>query len=372
MIIGIPKEIKSDENRVAITPSGVSILCDHGHTVLIESGAGEGSGIEDDAYRKSGALVLRSAAEVWRRADLILKVKEPRPAEYKFLRPGLILFTFLHLAAEKTLARELLRKKVCAIGYETIQLDDCSLPLLAPMSEVAGRMAVLAGGWCLQTRAGGCGVLLSGAAGVKPAKVLILGAGIAGTAACQVAVGMGADVTVVDRDPSRLRHIHDLMGGHVITLMSSRAAIEEELRHTHLVIGAVLIPGARAPRLITERSLRLMPRGAALVDLSIDQGGIAESSRPTTHTRPTYVHAGIVHYCVANVPAAVPHTATYALTNATLPYVVEIADHGVLEAGARNSAIRRGLNTFEGRVTHPAVAEALGMHPYSPWEARDV
>jgi alanine dehydrogenase len=368
MIIGIPKEVKADENRVAITPAGVVTLRDRGHTVMVETGAGLGSGIEDTKYRASGARVVKSAAELWARSEMVLKVKEPRPSEYRHLRPGLLLFTFLHLAAERSLARELVRRRVTALGYETIQLEDHVLPLLAPMSEVAGRMAVLAGAWCLHAAMGGCGMLLSGATGVKPAKVVIIGAGIAGANSCQAAAGMGADVTIVDRDPARLRYVHDILGSRVATLMSNRAAIEQELKDAQLVIGAVLIPGARAPRLISEQMLTSMQRGSVLVDLSIDQGGIAESSRPTTHHRPTYVHRGVVHYCVANMPAAMPHTATYALTNATLPYVLEIAERGVLEAGARNPAIRRGLNTFEGHVVHPAVAEALRTHPYSPWD----
>jgi alanine dehydrogenase len=368
MIVGIPREVKSGENRVAITPAGVVALRDHGHTVNVEAGAGLGSGIDDSKYRASGAQIIKSAAKLWARSELVLKVKEPRPSEYRFLRPGLLLFTFLHLAAERTLARELLRRRVTALGYETIELDNHTLPLLAPMSEVAGRMAVLAGAWCLNAYMGGCGMLLGGATGVKPARVLILGAGIAGANACQAAAGMGADVTIVDRDPTRLRYVHDILGSRVATLMSNRAAIEEELGQAQLVIGAVLIPGARAPRLISEAMLAAMQRGSVLVDLSIDQGGIAESSRPTTHKRPTYVHHGVVHYCVANVPAAMPHTATYALTNVTLPYVLEVAQHGVLEAGQRNPAIRRGLNTYEGHVVHPAVAEALRMQARSPWD----
>jgi alanine dehydrogenase len=368
MIVGIPKEVKADENRVAITPAGVIALRDHGQDVLVQAGAGLSSGIDDSKYRASGAQVVKSAAELWARSELVLKVKEPRPSEYRFLRPGLLLFTYLHLAAEKTLARELVRRRVTALGYETIQLDDHSLPLLAPMSEVAGRMAVLAGAWCLHASMGGCGMLLSGATGVKPPRMLVLGAGIAGANACQAAASMGADVTIVDRDVTRLRYVHDILGSRVATLMSNRASIEEELRQAHLVIGAVLIPGARAPRLISESMLTSMQHGAALVDLSIDQGGIAESSRPTTHKRPTYVRHGVVHYCVANMPAAMPHTATYALTNATLPYVLAIAEHGVLEAGQRDPAIRRGLNTYEGHVVHPAVAEALRTEAHSPWD----
>jgi len=368
MIVGVPTEIKAYENRVALTPAGVAAFCSHDHEVIVQRGAGLGSNIPDHSYRAAGAKIADSAAAVWRRADLILKVKEPQSSEVRFLRPGLILFTYLHLAASKTLSRELLNRKVSALGYETIQLEDGSLPLLAPMSEVAGRLAIQAGAWCLQARSGGRGVLLSGASGVRPGKVMILGAGIAGANACQIAVGVGAEVTVLDVDASRLRYLHDILGGHVTTLMSNPALIEEELALADLVIGAVLVAGARAPRLIKAAMVAKMRKGAAIVDLSIDQGGVSETSRPTTHANPTYIRDGVVHYCVTNMPGAVPHTSTYALTNATLSYALDIADRGVLEAGALNPAIRLGLNTYEGSVAHPAVAEALRMRPRSPWE----
>jgi len=368
MIIGIPREIKIDENRVALTPAGVAAFRSHNHKVMVERGAGLGSGIDDRAYRAAGANIAASAAAVWKSADMILKVKEPQPSEFRFMRPGLILFTYLHLAAEPALARALIKRNVTAIAYETIQLDDSSLPLLAPMSEVAGRLAIQVGAWCLQAQNGGNGVLISGASGVKPGKVMILGAGIAGANACQVAAGVGAEVTILDVSAPRLRYLHDILGGHVTTVMSNRAAIEEEIRHADLVIGAVLVAGARAPHLITSKMISKMKRGAALVDLSIDQGGISETSRPTAHNSPIYVRDSVVHYCVTNMPGIVPHTSTYALTNATLSYALEIADHGLLEAGRINRAIRHGLNICNGHVVHPAVAEALRTHPRSPWD----
>ncbi|MGH7915913.1 MAG: alanine dehydrogenase [Candidatus Binataceae bacterium] len=367
MLIGVPTEIKSDERRVALTPAGAAALVAHGHGVLVQRGAGTGSGFSDDDYRGQGARIADSATTIWSRAEMILKVKEPQPAEYKYLRRGLILFTYLHLAPDKRLARELLRRRVSALGYETVQLEDSSLPLLAPMSEVAGRLAVQAGGWCLQAQNGGRGVLLSGAPGVRPAKVLIIGGGIAGFNACRVAAGMGAEVTILDVNPLRLRYLSDLLNDRAITVMSNRATLEEEMRQADLVIGTVLVAGARTPRLISEKMVARMKRGSALVDLSIDQGGVSETSRPTTHRKPIYVHDGVVHYCVTNMPGVVPHTSTYALTNATLSFALEIANHGLLEAGVRDSALRQGLNTYEGSVCHPAVAAALAMTPHSPW-----
>ncbi|MGH8011989.1 MAG: alanine dehydrogenase [Candidatus Binataceae bacterium] len=368
MLIGVPTEIKPDERRVALTPAGAAALVSHGHDVIVEHGAGAASGFSDDAYRALGARMVNSSAAVWSRAQMILKVKEPQPSEYKYLRPGLILFTYLHLAPDKRLAHELLRRQVSALGYETVQLQDSSLPLLAPMSEVAGRLAVQAGGWCLQAQNGGRGVLLSGAPGVRPAKVLILGGGIAGFNACRVAAGMGAEVTILDVNPLRLRYLSDLLNDRAITVMSNRATLEEEMRQADLVIGTVLVAGARTPRLINEKMVARMKRGSALVDLSIDQGGVSETSRPTTHRKPIYVHDGVVHYCVTNMPGVVPHTSTYALTNATLSFAMEIANRGLLEAGARDGALRHGLNTYAGKVCHPAVALALKMKPHSPWD----
>jgi alanine dehydrogenase len=368
VIIGVPKEIKPDERRVAITPAGVAALRHHGHAVIVERGAGIGSGFSDRDYRASGAQIGAGAAAVWSRATMVLKVKEPQASEYRFLRAGLVLFTYLHLAADRRLTRELLRRKVSALGYETVQLADGSLPLLAPMSEVAGRLALQAGGWCLQAQNGGAGVLLSGAPGVRPGRVLVIGGGIAGFNACRVAAGVGAEVTILDVNPVRLRYLNDLLGAQAVTLMSNRATLAEELRAADLVVGAVLVPGARAPRLLTSRMVASMKRGAALVDISIDQGGISETSRPTTHGRPIYVEHAVVHYCVTNMPGVVPHTSTYALTNATLSYALAIADHGLLEAGARDVAIRLGLNTHDGAIAHPAVAAAIGVKPHSPWD----
>ncbi len=368
MNVGIPTEIKSDERRVSLTPAGVAALRAHGHNVTVQAGAGVGSGFADSHYRKAGASIVTSAAGVWLRADMILKVKEPQPPEYPLMRPGQILFTYLHLAAEPRVARELLRRRVTAVGYETIQLEDSSLPLLAPMSEVAGRLAIQAGSWCLQARSGGRGVLLSGASGVRPGKVVVLGGGIAGLNACRVAAGVGAEVTIMDINPMRLRYLSDLLGGRVTTVMSNRATIDEEVTNSDLVIGAVLVPGARAPRLLSAKMVSRMRPGAAIVDLSIDQGGIAETSAPTTHARPTFIRKSVVHYCVTNMPAMVPHTSTYALTNATLTYALEIADRGILEAGQHNPAVRHGLNIFDGHVVHPAVAQALKMKPHSPWD----
>jgi alanine dehydrogenase len=367
MIVGIPREIKVDENRVALTPAGVGALRAHGHSVLVERGAGTGSGLDDRAFRAAGARIVPSAPALWRAANLILKVKELLPVEFSYLRPDLIVFTYLHLAANPELARALIASRSSALGYETVQLEDGSLPLLAPMSEVAGRLAIQAGAWCLQAQNGGRGVLLSGASGVRPGRVLVLGAGIAGANASQVAVGVGAEVTVMDVSAPRLRYLHDILGGHLNTLMSNRAALEEEITQADLIVGAVLVPGARAPRLITRAMVARMKPGAALVDLSIDQGGTSETSRPTTHEQPIYRHHDVVHYCVTNMPAAVPHTSTYALTNATLSYALEIADSGVLAACRQNPALRGGLNIFDGHVVHPAVAQALGIEPHSPW-----
>jgi alanine dehydrogenase len=369
MIIGVLREIKPDERRVALTPAGASAFTAHGHQVCIERGAGLGSGFTDQQFREAGAQVLGSAVAVWKRAAMVLKVKEPLPSEYKFLRPQLIIFTYLHLAAEPQLAQALLKHGVAAIGYETVQLEDSSLPLLAPMSEVAGRLAIQVGGWCLEAQNGGAGVLLSGAPGVRPGKVLIIGGGIAGFNACRVAEGVGAQVTILDVNPVRLRYLNDLLSNRAVTVMSNRATLEEELRQADLVVGTVLVAGARAPQLITHAMIAKMKRGSALVDISIDQGGISETSLPTTHSKPIYIHEGVVHYCVTNMPGVVPHTSTYALTNATLSYAMEIADRGLQEACAHNRALRSGLNTYGGKLVHPAVAESLGMKRYVPWNS---
>ena len=361
MIIGVPKEIKEEEKRVAITTTGVSAFISHGHKALVQKGAGAASGILDRAYEASGAQVLESAEEVWQGADVVMKVKEPQPSEFEFLRSGLILYTYLHLAASEELTKLLCKKKVTTVAYETIQLDDGSLPLLMPMSEIAGRLSLQVGAWCLQAENGGRGILLGGASGVRPGKVVILGAGAAGSAACQVATGMGAYVSVLDVNPSKLRYIHDILGGHVTTLMSNRANVEEEAVDADLVIGSVLIPGAKAPKLLPRSLVRIMKPGAAIVDIAIDQGGCAETSRPTTHHHPIFVEEDVVHYCVTNMPAIVPYTSTYALTNATLSYGLEIADKGFPRAFKENRALAKGLNTYDGKITHEGVAAAFGL-----------
>jgi alanine dehydrogenase len=367
VIVGVPKEIKTEENRVAVTPTGVAAFVARGHKVLIEKNAGSGSGLTDRAYERAGATLVDSAKEVWEQADLIMKVKEPQPSEFPLLRPGMILFTYLHLAASETVTRVLLDRKITAIAYETIQLDDGSLPLLTPMSEIAGKLAIQVGAWCLQAENGGRGILLGGASGVRPGKAVILGAGISGTAACQVASGVGAYVSILDINPSKLRYVHDILGGHVTTLMSNRANVEEEVVDADLVIGAVLIPGAKAPKLITRSLAKRMKPGAALIDICIDQGGCAETSRPTSHREPIYIEEEVVHYCVTNMPAIVPNTSTYALTNSTLSYGLMLANRGFSQALARNKALAKGLNTFGGKVTHEGVATAFNL-PLTPVE----
>ena len=367
MIIGVPKEIKTEENRVAVTPTGVAGFVARNHKVLIQKGAGLGSGLTDRAYESAGATMVETAEDVWQQADMIMKVKEPQVAEYPLLRPGLILFTYLHLAANESVTRALLDRKVTAIGYETIQLDDGSLPLLAPMSEIAGRLSIQVGAWCLQAENGGRGILLGGASGVRPAKVVILGAGMSGTAACQVATGMGAYVSILDINPSKLRYVHDILGGHLTTLMSNRANLEEEVIEADLVIGSVLIPGAQAPKLISRALVRRMKAGAAFIDIAIDQGGCAETSRPTTHREPIYIDEDVVHYCVTNMPAIVPNTSTYALTNSTLSYGLQLANRGFPQALARDKALAKGLNTYGGKITHEGVANAFNW-PWTPVE----
>jgi alanine dehydrogenase len=367
MIVGVPREIKTEENRVAVTPTGVAAFVSRGHKVLIEKGAGEGSGLTNRAYEVAGGTLIDSVQEVWQQADLIMKVKEPLPSEFPMLRKGLILFTYLHLAANETVTRELLNKKVTGIAYETIQLDDGSLPLLTPMSEIAGRLSIQVGAWCLQAENGGRGILLGGASGVRPGKVVILGAGIAGTAACQVAAGMGAYVSILDINPTKLRYVHDILGSHVTTLMSNRANVEEEVVDADLVIGSVLIPGAKAPKLISRSLVQRMKPGSAFVDISIDQGGCAETCRPTTHRQPIYTEEEVVHYCVTNMPAIVPNTSTYALTNSTLSYGLELANRGFPQALVRNKALAKGLNTYDGKITHEGVATAFNL-PLTPVE----
>ncbi|HEY8517923.1 MAG TPA: alanine dehydrogenase [Candidatus Binatia bacterium] len=361
MTIGVPREIKPDENRVALTPAGCAALRAHGHRVLVERGAGAGSGLADERYREAGAELIDDPEVLWAESTLVLKVKEPVEEEIPRLRPGLALFTYLHLAANERLTRALLDSDTTAIAYETLQLDDGSLPLLMPMSEVAGRLAIQVGAWCLEHQNGGRGVLLSGASGVRPGKVVILGAGIAGTSACQVAAGVGADVSILDVNATRLRYVHDILRGQVTTVMSNRANVEEEVLSADLVIGTVLIPGARAPKLLSRELVAAMRKGAALVDVSIDQGGTSETSRPTTHRDPIYVEHGVVHYCVTNMPGIVPHTSTHALTNATLSYALQIADAGVEQALRASVPLQRALNVYRGKVVHAGVAEACGL-----------
>ncbi|HEX5019115.1 MAG TPA: alanine dehydrogenase [Candidatus Binatia bacterium] len=367
MIIGVPKEIKTEENRVAVTPTGVAGFVARNHRVLIQKDAGGGSGLTDRAYQSAGATLIGSADDIWAQADMIMKVKEPQESEFALMRDGTILFTYLHLAANERVTRALLDRKITSIGYETIQLDDGSLPLLAPMSEIAGRLSIQVGAWCLQAENGGRGILLGGASGVRPAKVVILGAGMSGTAACQIAAGMGAYVSILDINPTKLRYVHDILGGHVTTLMSNRANVEEEVIDADLVVGSVLIPGAPAPKLVPRGLVKRMKPGAALVDISIDQGGCAETSRPTNHHAPIYVEEEVVHYCVTNMPAIVPNTSTYALTNSTLSYGLELANRGIPAALVRNKTLARGLNTYSGKITHEGVANAFNL-PWTPFD----
>jgi len=361
MRIGVPKEVKDHEARVALVPGGVMALRESGHQVVIQAGAGDGSSVHDADFLKAGAEIVPSAAEVWRRADLILKVKEPQSSEYEFLRPGLILFTYLHLAPLPDLTRKLLDAQVTALAYETIRETDGSLPLLTPMSEVAGRMAVQVGARYLEQENGGRGVLLGGVPGVTPASVVVLGGGVVGTNAAKIAVGCGARVTVIDRNVKRLRDLDDIFNGQVVTLASDLWTVAEALKTADLVIGAVLIPGASAPRLVRREMIKTMKRGAVAVDVAIDQGGCFETSHPTTFTDPVYRVDGVIHYCVSNMPAAVPHTSTFALTNATFPYIHILADLGLRGALKASPALREGVNTYKGELIHPGVAESQGI-----------
>jgi alanine dehydrogenase len=360
MIIGVPKEIKDKEFRVGIVPAGVQKLIASGHAILIESGAGLGSGIADQEYEAAGAKLVQDAASLYSGAELIIKVKEPLEEEYVYMREGLILFTYLHLAPLPQLTEVLLDKKVTAIAYETVRRENKFLPLLAPMSEVAGRMSIQVGAHYLEKEAGGRGILLGGVSGVKPGHVVILGSGTVGTNAALMAVGLGASVTVMGRNSARLAALEKTFAGKIRTRLSSRENIETEISRADLAIGAVLIPGAAAPKLITRDMLPLMKKGAVLVDVSIDQGGCIETSRPTTHSDPVYEVAGILHYCVANMPGAVPRTSTFALTNATLPYAHAITDKGFQKAILDDASLRRGVNTYNGFLTNWEVAQAQG------------
>ena len=360
MIIGVPKEVKDHESRVGIVPSGVKAVVDAGHKVLVETRAGELSSMLDNDYKQAGAEIVGSAADVWSRADMVVKVKEPVPSEFKYFRQNLVLFTYLHLAPLPELTDELIKKKVVGIAYETIRDERGTLPLLTPMSEVAGRMSVQVGASYLEKERGGRGVLLGGVPGVAPAQVAIIGGGIVGTNAAKIALGMGAIVTIIDLNLNRLRELDDIFNGHVYTLASNYYSIAKATRHADLVIGGVLIPGASAPKLVTKAMVAEMKPGAVIVDVAIDQGGCIETARPTTHSEPAYTVNGVVHYCVTNMPAAVPHTSTLALTNATFPYVIKLAQHGAIGAIKSNSGLREGVNTYQGNVTYAAVAESQG------------
>ena len=366
MIIGVPKEVKDNEYRVGMTPGNVKALTRRGHTVLVQQGAGEGSALPDAEYQEVGARIVPTAADAWA-AEMVVKVKEPISSEYGFLREDLLLFTYLHLAADRRLTEELLARKTTAIAYETVQVNG-RLPLLMPMSEVAGRMATQVGATHLEKHMGGRGVLLGGVPGVEPGKVTVLGAGTVGTNAAKVALGMGAQVTVLDVNHDRLQYLDDIFRGHIQTRTSNEHNIEVSVFEADLVIGAVLIPGGRTPWLVTREMLPHMKKGSVIVDVSVDQGGCVETSHPTTHSNPTFVIDGVVHYCVANMPGAVPRTSTFALSNQTLPYAIKLADQG-LDAVRQDPALQHGLNTYKGMLTHQAVAEAFGMEYVEPLEA---
>lgn len=365
MIIGVPKEIKTREYRIGMTPAGVRQLTQRGHTVLVEAHAGEGSGLRDEQFVAAGAQIVASAADVWNRADMVMKVKEPLPAEFGYFRPGLVIYTYLHLAAEPVLTRELMAKKVRAVAYETIQLADGSLPLLKPMSEVAGRMAVQAGATSLEKWRGGKGVLLGGVPGTRRGRVVILGGGVVGRNAAKIAIGMGAQVTVLDVRADTMDYLEDIFGGSIETLYSNPANIEEAVMRADLVIGAVLVTGAKAPTLIDRALVSKMEKGSVIVDVAIDQGGCIETVRPTSHDHPTYEVDGVIHYCVPNMPGAVSHTSTFALTNTTMKYALAIADKGVAEAAKRDPALALGINCYDGACTYEAVAQAHGLE-YTP------
>lgn len=360
MLIGIPKEVKDNEYRVAMTPGAVRELIRHGHTVLVQRGAGDGSGFDDAEYLAAGARIVDAAEETWA-AQMVLKVKEPISSEYRFLRPDLVLFTFLHLAASEELTRALLDSGVTGIAYETVENREGGLPLLQPMSEVAGRMATQIAAQYLQKPEGGRGILMGGVPGTRPAHVVIIGAGTVGTNAAQIALGMGAQVTLLDVNTDRLRYLDEVLHGRLITLHSNQATIAESLRHADVLIGAVLLTGRRAPKLVSKDMLKLMPARSVIVDVAVDQGGIVESTHPTTHSDPIYFVEDILHYGVANMPGAVPRTSSFALSNATLRYALLLADNGVDEAFALDAGLAKGLNTRAGRITYDAVAEAFGM-----------
>ena len=365
MQIGVPREVKDHEFRVSVTPAGVREYRAHGHQVLVQRSAGEGSGFADSQYAAAGAELVDSAAEVFDRAEMIVKVKEPIPAEYDLLRPEQVLFTYLHLAANAPLTHALVRNHVQAVAYETVQLENGALPLLTPMSEVAGRMSVQVGAHYLEKAHGGSGTLLAGIPGVPGAEVVVIGGGVVGTNAAQIALGMGANVAIVDRSLERLRELDTVLHGRVNTLASNAENVAAAVQRADLVVGAVLLPGAKAPKIVSEEMVAAMKPGSVIVDVAIDQGGCIATARPTTHSDPTYVADGVVHYCVTNMPGAVPRTSTIGLSNATLPYGLVLADFGLHGAVSRDPELARGVNVINGRVTHPGVAEALGMD-YTP------
>ena len=361
MIIGVPKEIKDYEYRVSLTPDGARVLLQAGHRVVVEPSAGQGSGFSDDAYRQAGVQVAGSKAEVFQQADLIVKVKEPQLSECALFRPGQVLFTYLHLASLPDLTKALVAADITAIAYETVEARDHSLPMLRPMSEIAGRLAVQIGAHYLGTVQGGRGLLLAGVPGVPPAHVAVLGAGVVGTSAVRIAVGMGARVTVINLDLDRLRFLDDLYGGRIATCAATESAIERAVVEADLVIGAVLVPGARAPKVVSRGLVKKMKQGSVIVDVAVDQGGCCETTRPTTHSDPVYVVDGVLHYCVTNMPGIVPHTSTLALTNTTLPYIVRLASEGVEKAIRSDPGLAKGVNVMNGRITCQGVADAHGL-----------
>jgi len=368
VIVGLPKEVKDNEYRVGLTPAGVRALKDAGHEVLVERNAGEGSGFEDHLYQRAGGRIVDSAGEVWSTAELIVKVKEPIAPEYPRMREGQLLFTYLHLAPDTELTKQLLDRKVTGIAYETITDRRGGLPLLTPMSEVAGRMAIQVGAHYLEKMSGGRGILLGGVPGVPAARVVIIGGGVVGTNAAKIAVGMGAHVTMIDNNLERLRELDDIFLSKISTLASSAYMIHDAISQADLIVGAVLVPGAAAPKLVTRSMLKDVPNGAVIVDVAVDQGGCIETTHPTTHSNPTFYVEGVLHYCVANMPGAVPRTSTFALTNATLPYALKLANMGFYEAILADAGLKAGVNTFAGHCTYEAVASAQGLE-YTPLDA---
>jgi alanine dehydrogenase len=365
MIIGLPKEIKDNEYRVGLTPAGVRALTDAKHHVVVEKSAGEGSGFEDELYERAGATILDSPDDVWAQGEMIVKVKEPIAPEYQRMREGQVLFTYLHLAPDKELTKQLLERKVTGVAYETITDKRGTLPLLTPMSEVAGRMAVQVGATYLEKMNGGRGILVGGVPGVPAARVVIIGGGVVGTNSAKIAVGMGAQVTIIDNNLDRLRELDDIFLSKVSTLASSAYMIHDAISQADLIIGAVLIPGAAAPKLVTRAMLKDVPKGAVIVDVAVDQGGCIETTHPTTHSNPTYYVEDVLHYCVANMPGAVPRTSTFALTNATLPYTLKLANKGFVDAINSDPGLKEGVNTYAGKLTYEAVAVAQGLD-YTP------